>query len=53
LLPLTPFRIYSIFPREYQILICGLFFLAMFLGNASTTVITLLEKRGVLKKHKD
>jgi len=46
-------RIYAIYASEYQVLICGLFFFAMFLGNASTTVVTILEKNRVIKKRKD
>mmetsp|Transcript_1398 Transcript_1398/g.2870 ORF Transcript_1398/g.2870 Transcript_1398/m.2870 type:complete len:362 (-) Transcript_1398:262-1347(-) len=49
----TLFRIYAIYASEYQVLICGLFFFAMFLGNASTTVVTILEKNRVIKKRKD
>jgi len=42
------FKIYAMYPKEYQVLLCGLLFLSMFLGNSSTTVITLLEKKHIL-----
>ncbi|KAA8491451.1 Transmembrane protein [Porphyridium purpureum] len=46
----TLFILYARYRGEYQILMCGFCFSVMFLGNFSSTVLTMLEKMGVVGK---